>query len=315
VDTAVVVPQRWRRWNFGFSNPSIMKTMTLLIAIHAGVAAVAQPPENQGPDAPDLVVGYEEGLGFKFEFVNPPASNNYQASFVEQVIPPIIAPDANWRFQGYLVFEVEDPILSGAYIELLYENYQQGQRVASADLNDTILEVVNGFVDSVFWNTCAEVTWLLLNAGTGPVYSSIDQFGHPYLSDSTYCFVALAFATNPYSLLDSCGTADHVLVSRRGVVGAIQPVCVRPVDVGYEELDRVKLSLNPVPTSGRLNVQFPGGQSRRVRCYSANGDLAFDEVMTSGASIDVSEWASGPYQFILGAHEDDFASARFLVSH
>lgn len=286
-------------------------TLTLL-SLAVAFPLIAQPT-NQGPDAPDVSITYDTGTGFTFTLSNPIASNNASEQYAEMIIPPQMSPDSFWRFQGYAIFQFESAAEADDSLHLVIRDAYRVRPLFVVDVADGVSQVSFRGIQGA--DSCAPMMWFLDNTGTQPVVSAfLDAYTQaPFLEDSTYCFLAVAFATNPYHNHPDCGSSDQVLFSKRTPFGALQSQCVVATPVGIAELEQVQVTLTPQPASHTMTIATEKAWPFRVRCINAKGALVHETTVTGRADIDVSGWADGYYGMLLTEEHGHTARRGFVV--
>lgn len=286
-------------------------TLTLL-SLAASLSLCAQLT-NVGPDAPTTTITYTNGLGFTFGLSNPLGSNNVLEQYVEPIIPSEMSPDTFWRFQGYAIFQFESADDTTDDLHLVIKDLYRSTPLFVMDLADNVAQVSFRGIQGA--DSCAPSMWFLDNTGTQPVVSAfMDPYTQaPFVEDSTYCFLAVAFATNPYHNHPDCGSSDQVLFSTRTPFGALQAQCVLASPVGIAEHEQVEVTLAPQPASHTLTIASEKAWPFRVRCINGKGALVHDGSMTGRTGIDVSGWAEGYYGLLLTDEQGHTARKSFVV--
>lgn len=251
----------------------------------------------QGPEAPELVVGWN-GTGFTFELNNTVASNNYMEQYVEAIVPvPPGSSDPFWRFQGYIVFQLaSDEVVDSLVVRLRRPAEAKG--VVVADQVDNIASLLYD-LDLGAQDSCYQVTWLLSNDGLQSSYSStMDPFTQQaYSPDSSYCFVAVAFASTPVFTDPDCGHERTMLFSTSTPYGALEATCVSSTTVHVDEHRASDMRIWPVPASDVLHVE--GVEDDLVwRLLDLTGRSVrsgYQPATGSGCSIAVTGLPTGTY--------------------
>ncbi|MCC6401442.1 MAG: hypothetical protein IT227_11830 [Flavobacteriales bacterium] len=286
--------------------------MRSTLIIPALLAAAACPAQTiLGPDAPDLLVG-RSGTALTFTLTDPPGSNNVNGSYVEAFVPVDPTPDPMWRFQGYLIMELRSPAHADDSLDLVVADLQRAQALALMDKVDTVDAATALFTQGP--DSCFVGPITLHNTDIFPqLESAVSAFtGQPFHEDSTYCFVALAFATTPIFTDPACGEPRTMLWSRRTPSGALIPVCVTPGTIGMAEHgSEHDLQVFPVPASERVQVQAPRGQWT-VECTDAHGAVVHSGPLGPDGSVALAGWAPGVYALGLRG-ERGLLRTRFVV--
>lgn len=148
-------------------------------------------------------------------------------------------PRPAWRFQGYLIVELRSPADADDSLALVVADLQRAQVLALMDKVDTVDAATALFIQGT--DSCFVGPVTLDNSGVPPTLQvSVSAFtGQPFHEDSTYCFVALAFATTPSFTDPVCGQPRTMLWSQRSASGALIAVCVTPGTIGMAEREGV----------------------------------------------------------------------------
>lgn len=274
----------------------IMRNIAAFVALVAAFPLAAQFVPN-GPDAPDVVVAFDtELMQFSFTLSNTPASNNYVEGYVEWTDDA--TPDPYWRFQGYAVYQLRSPLDADDSLALVIHDPARALPVILVDKADTISSMLDNVYTAAL-DSCTPVTFVLDNAGLSGDYSnSFDPFTFlGYDPGGIYCFVAVAFAYNPYH--ERCDTLQQVLHSKRSPSGALQSYCIDLARVGMAEQEVASVVIAPVPASSSFTLRGPAGARYGLRCMSALGTVVMEGTVVSGEAIDVSDKAPGLYHIML----------------
>lgn len=276
-----------------------MRNTTLLLTAMLLLSVQAQT--SNGPDAPDLTVTWN-GTGFDMVLTNPPGSNNVNESYIEQVLPaPAGSPDPFWRFQGYMVFQLASPALQDS-LAYRFAQPANAKAVVVTDLQDGISSLQYD-LDLGGADSCFLVTWTLPNAGLQTSFTVIeDPFTQqPYLPDSTYCFLATAFASTPVHFDTECSHVRTLLFSRNSAQGSLQATCLSPITQAITSPGTSGFTVWPVPASDVVHVSgveagaewvLTDGLGRFVRSGPGTGGR---EVFTLG----LHGLASGTYHLTI----------------
>lgn len=222
-----------------------MKTFVATLSILTCTISSAQPFVLDGPDAPLVSIGVNSN-NFILYLDNPPSSNNYNESYQE--FNPNISgfrPDSSFRFQGYLIYQVEPTLLSNALSdpntiwEEMLNDPSIARLVAQSDLADTLTTFTNHVFDSTNLQCNSFIPFpSASNSGTQLIYTiSTDAFtGQSFLPGSTYCFWTLAYAIQTANYDPGCNPNTRpLLYSRKSPNGAIIMHCVDLNGNGIEE--------------------------------------------------------------------------------
>ncbi len=273
------------------------------------MVCAAQPPV--GPDAPAMSITYD-GTALQFTLYNPPGSNNENGMYVEAFTPVDPTPDPFWRFQGYVIYELSQADADDS-LALVVQDLVRAQAFAWTDLTDDIDSAWDNFI--LDGDSCVHGNWDLYNDGpdmdTESIVSAITgQAWHP---DSTYCFVAQAFATTPHFIHPVCGNEQNMLFSRRSPFGALLVYCITPATVGMHEHAAAQLHIWPSPTADVLHVRAPAAGSWQATCMDAQGRIVRQQRINAEDVIAVEDFSTGIYQVALHADDGSVMSERFVV--
>lgn len=287
-----------------------MQRAPALLLLLSGTACAAQV--IVGPDAPDMSIAYD-GAVLYFTLTNPPGSNNENGMYAEAFTPVDPTPDPFWRFQGYAIYELT-PDDANDSLRFVVQDLERAQALAWSDVADGVLSAWNNFI--LDGDSCTSGEWSFEDDGAVMEFSSAvsaitGQAWHP---DSTYCFVAMAFATTPHFIHPGCGTEQTMLFSRRGPFGALQAYCITPSTVGIAESDGGSVSIGPKPASDVLHVRAPAG-NWQATCFDAEGRAVLQQRMAAEDRIDVRALASGVFVLQLRAEGGAVIRERFIVEH
>lgn len=285
-----------------------MRTPVTLTGLLLAAATLAQP--IQGPDAPVLTVGHT-GSALTFALTDPPGSNNENGSYAEAFVPVDPTPDPVWRFQGYMVLELRSPADGDDSLAFVLADLERAQVIALVDKMDTVASAVALFTQGT--DSCVIGPITLDNTGFPPLWSTVSAFtGQPYHPDSTYCFVAVAFATTPTFTDPDCGAPRTMLWSQRSPFGSSISVCITPGTVGMAEHGGARgLRVFPNPASDRVQLQVPQGYTS-LECYDARGALVHEAAMRGPGPLAVAGWPPGVYTLLLRGDGPPI-SARLMV--
>ena len=283
------------------------RTLTLFVLLVSMVSA-AQPPV--GPDAPSVSITYD-GTAMHFTLSNPPGSNNESGMYYEGFVPVDPTPDPFWRFQGYVVFELS-PADDDSLLTIIHDQ----SRAPALVYTDIIDAISLPYINLIFGtDSCYSDQWILPNDGPTMTMSSYSSFitGDPWHPDSTYCFLALAFATTPHYIDPDCGTEQTVLFSRQSPFGALQVQCVTPATVGMTEEVNAPMRIWPNPTTDVLHVRTPTADTWQATCIDAQGRTVLQQRINVVDVIAVKDLPAGIYQIVLRADDGRVMNGRFVV--
>ncbi|MBK6628161.1 MAG: hypothetical protein IPG35_11325 [Flavobacteriales bacterium] len=286
-----------------------MRTTLIIAVLLASAACPAQ--SIQGPDAPDLIVG-RSGTALSFTLTDPRGSNNINGSYVEAFVPVDPTPDPAWRFQGYLIMELRSPADADDSLALVVSDLQRAHVLALMDKVDTVEAATALFILGT--DSCFVGPVTLHNTDLFPQLDFVVSAftGQPFHEDSTYCFVALAFATTPSFTDPICGQPRTMLWSQRSTSGALIPVCVTPGTIGIAEPEGERgLHVFPVPATEQVHVQAPRGDWT-VECTDALGALVHTGPLRDRGALAVAGWVPGVYTLLLRG-DGTLLHTRFVV--
>ncbi|MCB0790983.1 MAG: T9SS C-terminal target domain-containing protein [Flavobacteriales bacterium] len=178
-----------------------------------------------GPDAPDLTI-VELDQELILHISNSKNSNNYNESYVEvdPTIPPD-APDRNYRFQGYQVYQVKDGNVNVADLR----DINQARLVFQCDIKDGVAQIVNFIQDN---NINLPVPTEMVDGSDDGISHSVkiteDKFaqGDPHLINfKTYYYIAIAYGYNNWEDYNSqtlTGQPYPYVAGRKAAAGAIR---------------------------------------------------------------------------------------------
>lgn len=266
-----------------------------------------------GPDAPEMSIAFD-GTMLHFTLTNPPGSNNENGMYAEAFTPVDPTPDPFWRFQGYAIYELT-PGDANDSLRFVVQDLERAQAIAWSDVADGVLSAWNNFI--LDGDSCTSGEWTFEDDGAVMGFSSAvsaitGQAWHP---DSTYCFVAMAFATTPQFIHPGCGTEQTMLFSRQSPFGSLQAYCITPSTVGIGEQASTGMQLWPNPVSEVLHVRAPAAGNWQATCFDAEGRAVLQQRMTAEDRIDVRALASGVYVLQLRAEGGAAIRERFIVEH
>lgn len=239
------------------TKPHEMKPLLLVLAsLFFGWTALAQLP-SVVPHAPDLTLSHDGEGRIYFTLSNAPNSNNHEEgfSFYDEAI------DDNWLFEGYQIWQVQEPFLP----ENIF-NTDLARIVVEMDLENEVDEQWD-FVNWVFDDEVGFCIPTLFyqgdNDGIENTFSfTQDRFsGFGYEIGQVYCFVAGAFASNLSGSVDeNCGQIppDAHNTFLRGLEdpeGNVNVECIWLNLVSVEEQEAPKLQVLGTPDDGQFEVQ------------------------------------------------------------
>ena len=286
-----------------------MKRTTTLFPLSLSIACAAQVP--MGPDAPDLAIT-TDGTALYFTLTNPPGSNNENAMYVESFLPMDPTDDPFWRFQGYVLYELAASDADDS-LALVVLDPDRAQPIGYTDVADGITSAWNNFI--IGTDSCSAAEWEFEDDGPVPTMaSSVSALtGEPWHTDSTYCFLALAFATTPHFVDVECGTEQTMLFSRQSTSGALQVQCVTPATVGITEQAPLGMSLWPNPATEVLHIRTRGAGTRTATCTDAQGRVILQQRLNAEDAFGVGELSAGVYQIHVRAENGQVLTDRFVV--
>lgn len=253
-----------------------------------------------------------DGSTMYFTLSNPPGSNNENGMYYEAFTPVDPTPDPFWRFQGYAVFELAPADADDSLLTIIHDY----SRAPALVYTDTIDAVSLPYINLIFGvDSCYSDQWILPNDGPTMTLVSYSSFitGDPWEPDSTYCFLALAFATTPHYIDPHCGTEQTVLFSRQSPFGALQVQCVTPATVGMAEQVNASMRIWPNPATDVLNMRAPAAGSWQATCIDARGRTVLQQRIKAEDVIAVEDLSPGIYQLVLRADDGRVMNERFVV--
>jgi hypothetical protein len=295
-----------------------MKHTLTLAGMLFGLQLVAQNAPV-GPDAPELEVTWANG--YTLTLTDPPNSNNAGQNYQEFVPALAGTPDPFWTFQGYLVFQVLPgfvPIGDNCFDPTM------ARLIGQSDIVDgisTLVGVRHLYIDSmgiVLIDTCFAEAVIGANAGLQFTYAiSVDAFTNaPFDPQDTVCFLALAYATNPWNTDSACVAADGILTGRKSANGSVRTVCVNALTAGVREAgDPEAFKLWPVPANEGL--QWTATQpTTALRIVNVLGELVYSSSRTANAgSVDVTGLTTGSYAITFEFSSGMRTTRTFMVIH
>lgn len=270
-----------------------------------------------GPDAPNMAITYDPAGGeFTYALWNPSGSNNYGEAYMEWIDEPVPTPDQYWRFQGYAIYQFRSTADADDSLHLVIRDPARAKPVLIVDRTDTIYDMLlNLYTDGP--DSCTAFTYGLDNTGLASEHiNSFDPFTTlGYFEDSTYCFLAVAFAYNTYHESATCDTLQQVIFSKRSPAGSLQAFCVDLATVGIREPGTAGIVLSPSPAANDLSIMGLAGARYYLRCVSVMGSLMLDRSVRSGETIDVSMWPSGAYHATVRDAQGKSVRRTVVVAH
>lgn len=230
-----------------------MKLIYFPIALFLGMYITPSLGQSvlEGPDAPVVDFSYSQDT-FTLDLYNPFSSNNYSEVYMEMdpMVPDPSDPAQHWRFQGYIIYQL---LHDSVGLDQLGD-IGLARIVGQSDLQDTITVLYNTEFDSLS-NTCAPVQMVSgSNAGTQLTYNfSTDVFSSaPFQPNETYCFLAVAYASNLFRMNEDCpNDPQHFLMSTKGPNGVIPIYCVSGNSLGFDDLQNgIDITVYPNPSEG-----------------------------------------------------------------
>lgn len=281
-----------------------MKTIITTFLLLLSLNSQSQWFNLDGPDAPDVSIGVN-GSSFEFYLTNTPSSNNYQ-EWYQEFNANIYGsrPDSNFTFQGYLVYQVNNNLIDQAlqtYLkwEDIFLNPSIARLVAQSDVADNITTIVNHIYDSTN-SVCNSYSVLPVaqNTGAQSFYSvNTDAFtGQPYVLNSTYCFMTVAYAVDLYNYDTACYPLTRPLIySKKSTTGAILKHCVSLSGTGIDETELSYIHVSY--SNNQLIIRSSNNQNiGNFNLYKADGKLIHSEnYQNSEVYLPVSEYATGIY--------------------
>lgn len=294
-----------------------MRNALLTASIAIGPLASAQFVPN-GPDAPEVSLMWNDGWSFTLE--NPLSSNNYAGGYMELIPELESTDDPFWRFQGYLIFQVVDTF--NTYTDDAFDP-ALARLVGSSDLDDGITELTGvrhmQLLDedgNTVFETCYYEHVIGADAGISFTYAvQEDAFtGAPLTETSNACYVAYAYASNPYMTSAACGGADELLLSKRASLGAMGLECVGEAYMGFADPGGTHISIGPNPCLGEFRLfGIPGSVDLTIAAQDGRVVLDHSQLQPS-TMIQAKDLAPGAYVVRARTRSGEVSSARLLVS-
>lgn len=130
-------------WARAFSNANLGSVCALLSADDIAQALFDSKFQRlSGPDAPDVrIEEYDQELVLSWGYVDDGLKNNFNESY-EQSDPVLVTQgvaDSTFKFQGYIVYQLEDGTVSLSDLD----NTEQARIVAQCDIKDGVSAIVN----------------------------------------------------------------------------------------------------------------------------------------------------------------------------
>lgn len=254
--------------------------------------------QPDGPDAPDVEVVWNSG--YVLALSNAPGSNNVLEMYQEYIPELAGSDDPFWRFQGYLIFQVQpgfsasssnpfDPMVSRL---IGSSDLADGQWVFSGSRH---VHIEDDF-GNVLLDTCYAEAINASDEGSQYTYFvTNDAFtGQPLTQEDDVCYVALAFATNPYWGSAACGGPDEILISRKAALGSIMTWCADGTNtaVAEESLGRTSSIVSNVDGA----VQVRNAQGSMLQVFAVDGRCMLSHRVGSNAeSVDLTMLPMGEY--------------------
>lgn len=260
-----------------------------------------------------MMIAYD-GSAMHFTLSNPPGSNNENGMYAEAFTPVDATPDPFWRFQGYIVFEFSQADTDDSLLTIIHD-YHRAPALCYTDIADTIaMPHINLILGA---DSCYADQWILPNNGPLMTMSATTSFitGEPWHPDSTYCFLALAFATTPHYIDPHCGTEQNILFGQNGPFGALQVQCISPATVGMAEQVNTSPRIWPNPAADRVQLQLPTSGSWQATISDASGRTVLQRPIDPQHTLSVADLADGIYQLALRGNDGNMFVDRVVVKH
>lgn len=281
-----------------------MKYLSIFVGIACSffpLAAQAQlDPQDylEGPDAPEVYAFYSLAQNaIEFNIANSQSGNmiNEMYAEIDTALLNLGDPAYTWRFQGFLIYQVlHDSVTPQQWVDPAY-----ARLAAQSDLQDTVVALYNTFHDQASNNCFTTEMVNGNNAGTVYTYQlTTDLFtGQPFQADQTYCFVAVAYASNLYRTHDICaGDPQQFIRSKKSAFGGIGIYCISGLGTGNEELNALaSVELYPNPTTGTLNINAPTSEAITVTILDGSGRVVQQQQIQGTNSIEMENLAAGYY--------------------
>ncbi len=267
-----------------------MKTnFTLLFLLSLSSFALAQP-NIPAPNAPDLEVVWQ-GNGMVLTVSNTnPMSNNYLELY-EEVDSNITEGDSLWKFQGYMIYQVQIP-----FDVFDPHDPDMARLVAQTDIDDNIDDLFNSAYDP-FLGECAPILEVQgFNGGLASEFNiSSEMWTGEFVPGEFYCYVAVAYAANLNGMNANC--PDEPYQFYPGTLNSEGQMLIQcatvPEATGIEEAEALSVDIYPNPTSGMIYLETTQ-EVTGVRILSVLGE----ELISVGGQqekVDLSELPDGVY--------------------
>ncbi|MFB0923737.1 MAG: T9SS C-terminal target domain-containing protein, partial [Vicingaceae bacterium] len=209
---------------------------------------------------------------------NTPASNNYGENYIEFdpfIVTEDSTADRNYRFQGYMIYQLKDDAVSLSDIT----DVSKSRLVAQCDIEDGVARLINFDFDQNLGAGIAEEMVDGENKGIRHSFSiKEDEFAQGdkvLVNFKRYHYIAVAYAYNNYKDYDPTdpgaldGQQKPFLPSRKAAIGEVKVIEAIPH--------------NPTPEAGGTSQNIEYGSSpviRRLDGYG-NGNRALELTQAS----------------------------------
>ncbi len=296
-----------------------MKTIILLFFIFLNLNAYTQRFILDGPDAPDAFVS-SNGQNFVFDLYNEPSSNNYSEMYVEynpNIPGPI--PDSAFRFQGYLIFQIDTSLFDQEYINSNYildavlTNPTVARIQGQSDITDTNSIFINHDFDSVTMQCYSyNIIPSAANSGIEHHYEfSTDAFtGNPFTPGNTYCFIALSYAVHNSNHDQGCyPLTKPVAVSKKGVQGGLSRYCL---DLATMEVDQDEIQVSKIYVNQNIILETSLTEAE-FTLFTMDGKMVLSKEINQNLTIiDIQNLSTGIYFYRLKSGNDCKTNKIFI---
>ncbi|MFM2267199.1 MAG: hypothetical protein RL757_640 [Bacteroidota bacterium] len=243
-----------------------------------------------GPDAPDVTWVELNNEVIAVLSNDSITSNNYKEGYKERGLRiPKNTRDSNYRFQGYLIYQLANPTVSLADV-VVKNDPTKARLVAQVDVQDTITKIVNWKTveDPTRTNNFVFVPEVKIqgkNEGIKHTFRlSTDAFGStgsPLVNQKKYYYTVVSYAFNNYKPFDPNianggvrGNAEPFFVGRRNIGSPLDgkhfyTVIPRPI---------TQVSLNAAYGEGNVQITRTDGVGNQSKFLDLS-DATLDEIL------------------------------------
>ncbi|MCB0762760.1 MAG: T9SS type A sorting domain-containing protein [Flavobacteriales bacterium] len=293
-----------------YTLPAFLRQLSMIVMSAIlpffGLQVYAQP-DIPAPDAPELSVSWL-GNHMVLSLSNSLESNNYMESY-QAVDPNITEGDSLWVFQGYLIYQVQLPF---DITDIHDPNVSR--LVIQTDVADNVSSLYTAEYDDELGECVPVLEVSGINGGLATEFTlSSDMWNGPFVLGQIYCYIAIAYASNPNGISTACPDLPYQFFPGYALPGG-QPViqCAtaqNPLEVDH--LDWSEYDVYPNPASATITLSNTDRLDRIV-IRDAIGNVVVD-LDHAAQSIDVSALEQGVYLVELHAGNDKMVR-RLLVN-